>query len=121
MTNHAIFWGTLMILGMIGPVQAQEPQVSPEKGQAIYTAHCATCHGFQGQGDGPQAADLIVPPTNFHRPESRAKSEQDLRGTIIWGVIFSPMHGWWGKLSGEDMRSVTAYIRRLAPYQPRTP
>ena len=121
MKRHVLLWSTLISLGMMGPVQAQEPHISPEKGKAIYTAHCAKCHGFQGKGDGPEAAKLIVPPTNFHRPESRAKSEHDLRGTIIWGVIFSPMHGWWGKLNGEDMRSVTAHIRQLAPYQPSTP
>lgn len=121
MIYYPLFWSALLVFGLTGLAYAQEPQVSPGKGRTTYTAHCAKCHGDQGKGDGPEAANLIVPPTNFHRPESRAKSEQDLRGTIIWGVIFSPMHGWWGKLSGEEMRAVTAYIRRLAPYQPSTP
>lgn len=101
--------------------QAQEIQADPEKGKEIYAMHCLGCHGPQGNGDGPDAAKLIVPPANFHRPKSRAKSEMELRSAIIWGLAFSPMHGWWDRMNVEDIRSVTAYIRRLAPYAPSTP
>ena len=111
----------IWIIGLPFPAQSEGPQVSPQKGEAVYKAHCLGCHGFQGKGDGPEAESLIVSPANFHRPESRAKTELDLRGAIIWGLAFSPMHGWWGKLSATEIRSVTAYIRQLAPYQPSTP
>jgi mono/diheme cytochrome c family protein len=87
----------------------------------VYAANCVGCHGIQGRGDGPDAAKLIVSPANFQRPTSRAKSEMDLRSAIIWGLAFSPMHGWWDKLSVEEIRAVTAYIRRLAPYEPSSP
>jgi cytochrome c oxidase cbb3-type subunit 3 len=121
MKHIAILIGFIFLLGGTLPAQGQEPEVSPQKGEAVYKAHCVGCHGSQGKGDGLDAAKLIVPPANFHRPESRAKSEMDLRGAIIWGLAFRPMHGWWGKLSGDEMRSVTAYIRQLAPYQPSIP
>ena len=121
MKHAAILFSFILILGLPLLAQSQEPEVSPQKGEAVYKTHCVGCHGLHGKGDGPDAAKLIVPPINFHRPESRAKSEMDLRGAIIWGLAFSPMHGWWGKLSGEDMHSVTAYIRQLAPYEPFTP
>jgi len=121
MKYHAILLSWILLIGLTLPAQSEEPQVSPQKGEAVYKAHCVGCHGLHGKGDGPDAANLIVPPTNFHRPESRSKTDMDLRGAIIWGLAFSPMHGWWGKLSGDDMRSVTAYIRQLAPYQPSRP
>ena len=121
MKYDAILLSCLLLIGLTLPVQSEEPQVSPQKGEAVYKAHCVGCHGLHGKGDGPNAAKLIVPPTNFHRPESRAKSEMDLRGSIIWGLAFSPMHGWWGKLSATEIRSVTTYIRQLAPYQPSMP
>jgi mono/diheme cytochrome c family protein len=109
------------ILLMTSTAQSQEPPVNAQRGEVVYKAHCLGCHGIQGKGDGPDAAKLIVSPANFHWPESRAKSEMDLRGAIIWGLAFSPMHGWWGILSANDIRSVTAYLRQLAPYQPSTP
>lgn len=121
MLSPKIFFSVLLLAALALPTQAQEVQVDLEKGKEIYNNHCAGCHGAQGYGDGPDAAKLIVPPANFHRPESRAKSEMELRSAIIWGLAFSPMHGWWDKISAQDIRSVTAYIRRLAPYAPTTP
>ena len=103
------------------PCRGEVPQVSLQEGEVVYKAHCEGCHGVSGKGDGPEAEKLIVPPSNFHRFESRIKSEQDLRAAIIWGLAFSPMHGWWGTLSGNEIRSVSAYIRKLAPYQPWRP
>ncbi|MGD9851675.1 MAG: cytochrome c [Nitrospirales bacterium] len=108
----------LFLVGPALPAQSQESQIDSGKGQEVYQLHCVSCHGIQGKGDGPEAAKLIVPPANFHRPESRSKTEMELRSAIIWGLAFSPMHGWWDKISVEDIRAVTAYIRRLAPFAP---
>jgi mono/diheme cytochrome c family protein len=121
MKSRIMLWSLIVLIGWGMPAGAQEPQVDPIKGEAVYAANCVGCHGIQGRGDGPDAAKLIVPPANFQRPTSRAKSEMDLRSAIIWGLAFSPMHGWWDKLSVEEIRAVTAYIRRLAPYEPSSP
>ena len=121
MTFRIIRWSFIMLIGWVIPTEAQEPQVDPLRGEAVYQAHCVGCHGPQGRGDGPDGAALIVPPANFHSLESRAKSEMDLRSAIIWGLAFSPMHGWWDTLSVEDIRAVTAYIRQIAPYEPSSP
>ncbi len=121
MLFHTIPFVVLFLSGLTLPAQGQEPQIDSGRGQEVYQLHCARCHGIQGKGDGPAAAKLIVPPTNFHRPGSRSKTELDLRSAIIWGLAFSPMHGWWDTISVEDIRAVTAYIRLLAPYAPSTP
>ncbi len=34
-----------------------------QRGAALFQAHCIGCHGAQGGGDGPLAADLIPRPT----------------------------------------------------------
>ena len=45
--------------GMIqGAAQAQDVGA----GAALYDAHCATCHGLEGRGNGPMAPALMLQP-----------------------------------------------------------
>ena len=100
-------------------IQAEDSIPNPTLGKAIYQAHCLRCHGSQGDGKGPDSERLIVTPRDFHAPDSTAKTERELRSIIIWGLVFSPMHGWWDRLEPEEIRAVVSYIRVLAPYRPR--
>ena len=90
-----------------------------QEGEEIYRIHCLRCHGRLGDGKGPDSPQLPVPPRDFHSPESTAKTDLELRSIIIWGLVFSPMHGWWDRLTPQEIREVVSYIRHLAPYQPR--
>jgi len=38
-----------------------------ESGRKLYVAHCASCHGQDGQGNGPVAVALQRPPTDLTR------------------------------------------------------
>jgi mono/diheme cytochrome c family protein len=91
---------------------------NPFTGKVLYNTHCLRCHGPLGDGKGPEAAMLTVPPRDFHTSESTAKNEYELRSIIIWGLVFSPMHGWGHRLTPQEIRDVISYIRQLAPYQP---
>jgi mono/diheme cytochrome c family protein len=114
-----VFIGLSLFLLVSGKrTYAQEPMVDPARGEAIYQKHCLRCHGPNGEGNGPDASSLMVAPVNFQSLESRSKSDEELRSAIIWGFAFSPMHGWWDKLTREEIWSVIHYIRQLAPYQP---
>lgn len=88
------------------------------RGQVLYDEHCARCHGLTGRGDGPDAARLTVPPANFHTARSRAKTDFELLTTISYGIAFSPMHAWRGKVTDEELLELVRYIRELAPYTP---
>lgn len=99
-------------------IAAQPVPGNPDKGEAIYKEHCLRCHGRLGDGQGPDAADLIVRPTDFHQPQSRAKSDFELLVAVSNGVLFSPMHSWRERLSDEQMMDVIAYVRALAPSSP---
>jgi len=61
------------------------------QGAVLYPAHCASCHGAQGRGDGPAASSLPVPPA-------------DLRAGHLWahgdGELF-----WWLSHGIEAPRS----------------
>jgi mono/diheme cytochrome c family protein len=96
------------------PVAAQDYPADVPRGKAIYERHCQSCHGVSGDGDGPDAAALRLPPANFQRFRSFLKSDEELLRTIEHGVVFSPMHSWRGQLTDSEMQDVVTYIRLLA-------
>ena len=117
------FVGSLTILTiflmLIGNTTAQDLMNNPFAGKVLYQTHCLRCHGSLGDGKGPDAATLMVPPRDFHTPESTARNEYELRSIIIWGLVFSSMHNWGHRLTPQEIRNLISYIRELAPYQPR--
>ncbi len=117
------FVGSLTILTiflmLIGNTTAQDLMNNPFAGKVLYQTHCLRCHGSLGDGKGPDAATLMVPPRDFHTPESTARNEYELRSIIIWGLVFSSMHNWGHRLTPQEIRNLISYSRELAPYQPR--
>ncbi len=87
-------------------------------GQVLYDDLCARCHGLTGKGDGPEAARLTVPPANFHTARSKAKTDFELLTSISYGIAFSPMHAWRGKITDEELLELVRYLRELAPFNP---
>ncbi len=88
------------------------------RGQVLYDEHCARCHGLTGKGDGPDAARLTVTPANFHTERSKAKTDFELLTTISYGIAFSPMHAWRGRVTDEELLELVRYLRELAPFTP---
>lgn len=94
----------------------QTPRGNAKDGQAVYQQHCLRCHGDKLDGNGPESQDLIVRPANLVSPASRAKTDWELLVTISNGALFTPMHGFRGKLTDQQMLDVLSYIRTIAPY-----
>jgi len=82
------------------------------RGKALYLDRCIDCHGKRGNGDGPQAADLNVHPTNLMAPPVRQQSD----GELFWKISEGrkPMPGYARKLSEDERWSVVAYLRSLS-------
>jgi mono/diheme cytochrome c family protein len=87
---------------------------NPRNGQAIYEKHCLRCHGEKLDGAGPEGQYLVVRPTDFQSTGSRAKTDWELLITIANGALFSPMHGYRGTLTDQQMLDVLSYIRTVA-------
>ncbi|WP_168210501.1 c-type cytochrome [Persicimonas caeni] len=81
---------------------------------------CTSCHGEDGRGGGPSAADLedytgrpIAPPDFSTGVYKSGPRPRDLYRTIATGVSGVPMPGYAGALKPDQIWQVVAYIRSL--------
>jgi len=132
----------VLALAVIGPcalAQQQPPVVrhvpiketSPVSGKKMFAAYCATCHGTNGEGNGPAASALKVPPTNLTLLSKTnggmypsAKVRSVLNGTSnlaahgskdmpVWGQLFWAMsHGSTADVQLR-VQNLTSYIESL--------
>jgi mono/diheme cytochrome c family protein len=96
-------------------VFAQVIRGDAKAGQAVYEQQCLRCHGVRLDGNGPDSKDLVITPANLQSQKSRSKTDWELLVAISNGVLFSPMHGFRGKLTDQQMLDVLSYIRSVAP------
>ena len=92
------------------------PRKQPDlaKAEQLYAAQCASCHGAEGFGDGPAAADMSPPPINFHDIERyQQRTLYGLHSTITQGVGGTSMKAY-DQLSDEDRWSLAFYVGSLA-------
>lgn len=110
-----------------GPARTSPAREAPD-GASLFKAHCASCHGVSGRGDGAVARFLRLPPANLTRisarndgafPADRVARVIDGRQIVrthgdstmpVWGPIFarSPIVG--------DEAVVEARVRALVQY-----
>lgn len=59
---------------------------SISQGRALYTQHCVACHGDDGRGQGPLAADQPVWPPNLAGPLLWRRADGDLLWHVLHGM-----------------------------------
>jgi mono/diheme cytochrome c family protein len=88
------------------PVPANPGSI--ERGKILFQAHCASCHGQTGRGDGaagkvlsPSPADLRMAAT--HHPD----------GDLAWKIATGrgPMPAWKGALSDDQIWDLVKFIK----------
>jgi mono/diheme cytochrome c family protein len=95
------------------------------RGQAIYGAKCAVCHGEQGAGDGPAAASLPLKPASFTDTAMVAEmTDAYWFWRVSEGGLIEPfrsagsvMPAWKDELSVEDRWAVIAYQHSLSGHK----
>lgn len=88
-----------------------------EKGKALYNGKvtCFNCHGTDGDGKGPAAAQLNPSPRNFHHHGLwRHRTEGELFWVIKHGSPGTAMIGFGNVLSDEEIWSLVQYLRGFA-------
>jgi mono/diheme cytochrome c family protein len=79
-------------------------------GKSLYSKHCKSCHGTEGLGDGPKAAQLDTPSGDFTAPEFQEQSD----GALFYKswIGRDDMPNFEKKIPDkEDMWSVVHYMR----------
>lgn len=88
-----------------------------EKGKVLYYGKgtCFNCHGKDGSGNGPVAAQLDPSPRNFqHHGFWRHRTEGEIFWVIKNGSPGTSMIGFVGQLTDEEIWAVIQYERSFA-------
>ena len=107
-----------------GSKSASLTSAPPATGATLFRAHCASCHGVRGVGDGPVAGALNLKPSDLTRLNQRNgghfpafRIEQ-----MLGGSIEIPVHGtksmpvWGPALAQSEPVASSQKIRLLIDY-----
>lgn len=97
-----------------GPAQMVEvDSAAVVRGEPLFAANCATCHGARGRGDGPSAAQLNPPPADLTASHAYAHTDEVFYYWIENGIGGTDMPAFGNTLSPDQIKDVIAYIRDL--------
>lgn len=104
------------------PAAAQEDG-RLERGRAVYERWCASCHGFEGRGDGPAAARMLPRPRDFTRGLYQIRTtaggeiptDADILDVINRGMPGTTMPGWEDQLPRRDREALVAVLKSFYP------
>jgi mono/diheme cytochrome c family protein len=88
-----------------------------EQGRETYVANCAPCHGTEGRGDGPSAANLDPKPRDHTYATTMSQiSDQQIADTVRFGGAISgkPQMPSSPHLKGAELDALVAYVRSLS-------
>ena len=89
------------------------------RGRILFDSHCAGCHGWTGQGTGPEAFALVPAPADLEWLARTPKNRSDpyMYWTIAEGgrQFESDMPAFKDRLPKKDIWAVIAYVRAGLP------
>jgi mono/diheme cytochrome c family protein len=104
------------------PERVKLDRAALERGRERFDIYCATCHGYDGKGNGPTnlrgielaasgAAAGWVPAVNLHDELRRERPDGHIFNSITNGI--RNMAGYGDQISIEDRWKIVAYVRAL--------
>ena len=94
----------------VNPVKSSKESIAA--GKALWSLHCASCHGKTGLGDGSKAAQLKTQPEDMTKGASQSQSDGSIAYKITEGR--DDMPSFKKKIpDAEDVWSLVNFIRTL--------
>jgi mono/diheme cytochrome c family protein len=102
----------ILAVSMAGASHADDEGSAPLE----FKIYCASCHGFTGHGDGPNAATLATKPQDLANCAAMGKIADDVMFKAIKGGGASvglpdTMPAWAAGLTDDQIHGLVAYIR----------
>lgn len=94
------------------PISASDESMA--SGGEIFATNCALCHGETGEGDGPAASALAVPPADLHEDHVQVLTDGALFYIISHSSPESPMPAWEDVLDEDERWHVVNFLRTFA-------
>ena len=94
---------------VLNPFVGDEESVAA--GARLYATNCAICHGETGEGDGPAAPGLDMPPSDLHEGHVQENSDGALFYIISHGKPDTPMPAWDNVLDEDERWHVVSFLR----------
>ena len=91
------------------------PAVVPNlsRGKRLFVENCAKCHGMEGDGKGPSAAELDPPPRSFQDPRMNQLAPHQLFNALTFGVEGTEMPSHLESLSDQERWDIAFFIMTL--------
>jgi high-affinity iron transporter len=91
------------------------PAENVVEGQGVFLAHCAGCHGANGDARGAYRDALPAPPADMSAPGALVqKSDAQLYAAVTDGIAGTPMPAFARALDDDERWKVVAYVRALS-------
>lgn len=105
--------------GQEAPELPAPGSIPPEQAAALFTEHCALCHGEKGDGHGPRRASLFRKPPDFRDPSWHADhTRRQIAATIRDGVPGSDMPAWGARLDDAEIAALADRVRAFGAERP---
>mgnify|MGYP003580520785 CR=1 FL=1 len=116
---------TVIMQGVPAPYRSLRDPIpdTPAKlrrGATLFDQHCASCHGWSGQGTGPEGFFLVPAPADLEWLARKPSGKSD--PYIYWSIaeggkpFDSEMPAFKRTLSKQDIWSLTAYLQAGMPH-----
>jgi cytochrome c oxidase cbb3-type subunit 2/cytochrome c oxidase cbb3-type subunit I/II len=83
--------------------------VDERRGQQLYAANCASCHGPRGAGEGPGAASLLPPPSDLSSHEYATARVVD----ALWNGVAGTAMQAWREYSPGELAAIARVVQRF--------
>ena len=101
------------------PAARKRTETDIKRGRSIYLeAGCDGCHGDLGDGNGRNATDLSLPPTDLTRhPLKGGSTAADILRAVVTGLNGTPMPSYHLLFDDDDFWALAYYVESLGTDQ----